>query len=167
MMRASGMKWARVTFAGRPNSLSTSAYPEMPVLWESSVYPSGLAEATTCAPTWPAAPALVSTTTGCLRVGSVAVGGRGGQTALGAPGGNAVTMVIACEGNVSWANAGRAASAVAAVPITKRRRSMHCLLETDAPMTFNESTRMCSFRKTEGGQTDTATNQIYAVAGGT
>src|SRR5262245_8124870 len=105
----------------------------MPVLCDSRVYPSGLAEAATCAPTWPAAPALASTTTGCLRIASMAVASGRVTMSLRPPGGNALMMVIACEGKVSCANAPPAASAVAAVPMTKRRRSMLFLLEPDSP----------------------------------
>src|SRR3954464_5097624 len=105
----------------------------MPVLCDSKVYPSGLAEATNCAPTCPAAPALASTTTGCLRIGSMAAASGRVTRSLMPPGGNALMMVMACEGNVSCANAGPAASAVAAVPMTKRRRSMCCLLEPEFP----------------------------------
>src|SRR5215510_12235636 len=105
----------------------------MPVLCDSRVYPSGLAEATTCAPTWPAAPALASTTTGCLRIGSMAVASGRVTISLRPPGGNALMMVIAREGKASCAHAPPAASAVAAVPMTKRRRSMLFLLEPDFP----------------------------------
>src|SRR6476469_1556448 len=105
----------------------------MPVLCDSKVYPSGLAEATNCAPTCPAAPALASTTTGCLRIGSMAAASGRVTRSLMPPGGNALMMVTACEGKVSCANAGPAASAVAAVPMTKRRRSMCCLLEPEFP----------------------------------
>src|SRR5262249_61285569 len=52
---------------------------------------------------------------------------------LAPPGGNALTMVIACEGKASCANAGPAASALAAVPMRKRRRSMGCPLEAGSP----------------------------------
>ena len=37
MKRAIGMKSARVNFGVRPNSLSTSAKPEIDVMWVSSV----------------------------------------------------------------------------------------------------------------------------------
>src|SRR5664280_537966 len=98
----------------------------MPVLCDSSVEPSGLAEAPTWAPTCPAAPALVSTTTGCMRTGSMLAASGRVTRSLMPPGGNALMMVIACEGKVSCANPGPAASAVAdaAVPMTKLRRSM-------------------------------------------
>src|SRR4029078_10057968 len=105
----------------------------MPVLCDSRVYPSGLAEATNCAPTCPAAPALASTTTGCLRIGSMAAASGRVTGSLMLPGGKGLMMVMACEGKVSCANAGPAASAVAAVPMTKRRRSMCCLLEPEFP----------------------------------
>src|SRR3954447_19782764 len=119
----------------------------MPVLCDSRVYPSGLAEATNCAPTCPAAPALASTTTGCLRIGSMAAASGRVTRSLMPPGGNALMMVMACEGKVSCANAGPTASAVAAVPMTKRRRSMCCLLEPELPddsQNRREYSRMCS-----------------------
>src|SRR6185312_15274731 len=119
----------------------------MPVLCDSKVYPSGLAEATNCAPTCPAAPALASTTTGCLRIGSMAAASGRVTRSLMPPGGNALMMVMACEGKVSCANAGPAASAVAAVPMTKRRRSMCCLLEPDFPgmtLKIDGSIRACT-----------------------
>src|SRR5215831_2501777 len=52
---------------------------------------------------------------------------------LAPPGGNALIMVIACEGKASCANADPAASAVAALPMRKRRRSMGCPLEAGSP----------------------------------
>src|SRR5215467_15843809 len=52
---------------------------------------------------------------------------------LAPPGGNALMMVIACEGKASCANAGSAASTLAAVPMRKRRRSMDCPLEAGSP----------------------------------
>src|SRR5215467_12299066 len=52
---------------------------------------------------------------------------------LAPPGGNALMMVIACEGKASCANAGSAASTLAAVPMRKRRRSMGCPLEAESP----------------------------------
>src|SRR5262245_17313683 len=64
------------------------------------------------------------------------------------PGGNALMMVIAREGKISCANAPPAASAVAAVPMTKRRRSMLFLLEPDSPddsLDRREYSRMCGF----------------------
>src|SRR5262245_33247478 len=105
----------------------------MPVLCDSKVWPSGLAAATNWAPACPAAPALVSTTTGCLRIGSMAVASGRVTISLAPPGGNALIMVIACEGKASCANAGPAASALAAVPMRKRRRSMGCPLEARSP----------------------------------
>ena len=73
------------------------------MLCDSNVYPSGLAEAATCAPTCPAAPALVSTTTGCLRIGSIAAASGRVTRSLMPPGGNALMMVMACEGKASCA----------------------------------------------------------------
>src|SRR5262245_12943274 len=105
----------------------------MPVLCDSKVWPSGFAAATNWAPTCPAAPALVSTTTGCLRIGSMAVASGRVTISLAPPGGNALTMVIACEGKASCANAGPAASALAAVAMRKRRRSMSYLSKRDPP----------------------------------
>src|SRR5215813_139975 len=105
----------------------------MPVLCDSKVWPSGFAAATNWAPTCPAAPALVSTTTGCLRIGSMAVASGRVTISLAPPGGNALMMVIACEGKASCANAGSAASTLAAVPMRKRRRSMDCPLEAGSP----------------------------------
>src|SRR5215470_14309072 len=95
----------------------------MPVLCESSVYPSGFALATTCAPTWPAAPAFVSTTTGCFRIGSIMLASGRVTMSLMPPGGNAFTIVIACEGKLSCANTGPVAT-MAVVPTTKLRRSI-------------------------------------------
>src|SRR5262245_19379848 len=105
----------------------------MRVMGDSKVWPSGFAAATNWAPTGPAAPALVSTTTGCLRIGSMAVASGRVTISLAPPGGNALTMVIACEGKASCANAGPAASALAAVAMRKRRRSMSYLSKRDHP----------------------------------
>src|SRR5262245_62129487 len=52
---------------------------------------------------------------------------------LAPPGGNALMMVIACEGKASCANAGPSASALAAVPMRKRRRSMSCPFKAGSP----------------------------------
>src|SRR5262245_59962956 len=95
----------------------------MPVLCESNVYPSGLALAATCAPTWPAAPAFVSTTTGCFRIGSIAAASGRVTMSFAPPGGNALMIVIACEGKVSWASTGPLATS-AVVPTRKLRRSI-------------------------------------------
>src|SRR5262245_43110528 len=102
----------------------------MPVLCESSVYPSGLALAATCAPTWPAAPALVSTTTGCLSSGSIMLASGRVTMSLMPPGGNALMIVIACEGKASCAWVGPATTS-AVVPTTKLRRSIIFLRTTN------------------------------------
>src|SRR5260370_2416480 len=52
---------------------------------------------------------------------------------LAPPGGNALMMVIACEGKASCANTGAAASALAADPMRKRRRSLRCPFEAGPP----------------------------------
>ena len=59
--------------------------------------------AATCAPTAPAAPALVSTTTGCLKIGSSADAAGRVTMSLAPPGGNALRIVMAREGNASCA----------------------------------------------------------------
>src|SRR5262249_24925370 len=92
-------------------------------LSESNVLPSGLALAATCAPTWPAAPAFVSTTTGCLRIGSIAAASGRVTMSLAPPGGKALIIVIACEGKASCASTGPHATS-AVVPATKLRRSI-------------------------------------------
>jgi hypothetical protein len=96
--RAIGMKSARVNFGVRPNSLSTSAKPEIDVMCRSSVYPSGLALAANCAPTAPAAPDLVSITTGFCTIGSITAASGRPTTSAAPPGGNGLTRMIACVG---------------------------------------------------------------------
>src|ERR1700687_1792484 len=127
--RASGMKSARVNFGGRPNSLSTSAKPEIEVMWLRSVYPSGFALAATWAPTAPAAPALVSMTTGCLTVASITAASGLVTTSVTPPGGKALMIVMAWEGYASCACSGgmARAEAEAAKPAAKRRLSMDSL----------------------------------------
>jgi hypothetical protein len=57
-----------------------------------------LALAATCAPTAPAAPALVSITTGCLTIGSSTAASGRLTTSDAPPGGNGLMIVIACDG---------------------------------------------------------------------
>jgi len=57
-----------------------------------------LAEAANCAPTAPAAPALVSITTGCLMIGSSAAANGRPTTSAAPPGGNGLIKVMARDG---------------------------------------------------------------------
>src|SRR5437763_9522542 len=96
--RAIGMKSARVNFGARPNRASTAAKPDIEGRCASSVYPSGLALAANCAPTAPAAPDLVSTTTGCFSNGSSAAANGRPTTSTAPPGGNGLTSVTGRDG---------------------------------------------------------------------
>src|SRR5580700_6635014 len=124
--RASGTKSARVNFGRLPNSLSTSAKPEIEVRWVRSVYPSGFALAATWAPTAPAAPDLFSITTGCLSIVSITAASGRVTTSEAPPGGKGLMIVTAWEGYASCACNGPTAraDAEAAKPATKPRRSM-------------------------------------------
>jgi hypothetical protein len=57
-----------------------------------------LAAAATCAPTAPAAPALVSITIGCLTIGSSTAASGRVTTSDAPPGGNGLITVMACDG---------------------------------------------------------------------
>src|SRR5436190_13227599 len=121
------MKSARVNFGARPNRASTAAKPDIEGRCASSVYPSGFALAANCAPTAPAAPDLVSTTTGCFSSGSSAAAKGRPTTSTAPPGGNGLTSVTGREG-YSCAKDGVASAAAAAAPPRKLRLSIRSCL---------------------------------------
>src|SRR5262245_60421224 len=87
---------------------------------------------------------------------------------LAPPGGNALMMVIACEGKASCANAGVAASALAAVAMRKRRRSMRCPFEASPQTTLTRvfAHRGCPashVQTSAQGQTDTGHQESVVV----
>src|SRR5215475_6461056 len=85
---------------------------------------------------------------------------------LAPPGGNALMMVIACEGKASCANAGVAASALAAVAMRKRRRSMRYPFEAGPQTTLTFAHRGCAASQVQTSaqeQTDTGHRESPVV----
>src|SRR5262245_25618861 len=92
--RAIGANWSTVNAGGRPKILSASGMIEIEDSASSRVYPSGRLVATYCIPTAPAAPVLLTTPTGVLRIfSSEAATGRAVRSAT-PPGGNGATSVM-------------------------------------------------------------------------